>query len=93
MREQSKDEGLVLPKLGALLAVWLLFYGLLVVHGSTTSHAERLAKARAVQDNAEGVPGAAQALRESLALSADRIRNDDRMVGRLSWPLLPFQDK
>ena len=73
MREQSKDEGLVLPKLGALLAVWLLFYGLLVVHGLTTSRAERLAKAWAVQDNAEGVPGAARALRESLALSADRI--------------------
>ena len=76
MRGQSNDEGLALPKLGALLAVWLLFYGLLVVHGSTTSYAERLAKARSVQDNAEGVPGAALALRESLSLSADRISNE-----------------
>ena len=74
MRERSKGEGLVLPELGALLVVWLLFYGLLVVHGLTTSHAGRLAKAWTVQDNAEGVPGAAQSLRESLALSADRIR-------------------
>lgn len=76
MREQPKDEGLVFPKLGAHLAVWLLFYGLIVVHGLTTSAAERLAKAWAVQDNAEGVPGAALVLRESLSLSADRIRND-----------------
>ena len=76
MRELSKDEALVLPKLGALLAVWLLFYGLLVVHGSTTSYAERLAKAWTVQDNVEGVPGAAQALRESLALSDHKIRTE-----------------
>jgi hypothetical protein len=73
MREQSKGEGLALPELGALFVVWLFFYGLLVVHGLTTSYAERLAKAWTVQDNAEGVPGAAQALRESLALSADRM--------------------
>jgi hypothetical protein len=73
MREQSKGEGLALPELGATLVVWLFFYGLLVVHGLNTSHAERLAKAWTVQDNAEGVPGAALALRESLALSADRM--------------------
>jgi hypothetical protein len=73
MHEHSIGEGPVLPKLGALLVVWLLFYGLLVVHGLTTSQAERLAKAWTVQDNAEGVPGAALARRESLALSADRI--------------------
>lgn len=76
MREHSKDDGLFLPKLGALLVSWLLFYGLLVVHGLVTSPAERLAKAWAVQDNLEGVPGAALALRESLSLSAGRIRSD-----------------
>lgn len=73
MREQSKGEGLVLPELGALLVVWLLFYGLLVVHGLNTSEAERLAKAWTVQDNAGGAPGEAQAVRTSLTLSADRI--------------------
>ena len=76
MREQSKGEGLVLPELGVLLVVWLLFYGLLMVHGSTTSYTERLAKAWTVRDNVEGVPGAAQALRESLALSDHKIRTE-----------------
>jgi hypothetical protein len=74
MRERSKGEGFGLHELGALLVIWLLFYGVLAVHGLTTSHAERLAKAWTIQDNAESVPGAAQALRESLALSADRNR-------------------
>ena len=73
MRDQSKGEGLVLAQLGALLIVWLLFYGLLVVHGLTTSYAERLAKAWTVQDNAEGEPGAARAVRTILTLSANRI--------------------
>jgi hypothetical protein len=73
MSQQSKGEGPVLPNVAALLAVWLLFYGLLVVHGLTTSYADRLAKAQAIEDNSEGVPGGAEALRESLALSADKI--------------------
>jgi hypothetical protein len=77
MSEQSKGEGRALPQLGALLVVWLLFYGLLVVHGLTSSQAERLAKAWTVQDSANGVPGAAQALRESLTLSANRIGGTD----------------
>jgi hypothetical protein len=76
MREQSKGEGLFIPELGALLVVWLLFYSLLVVHGLNTSRAERLAKAWTVQDNAEGAPGAAQAVRASLTLSADKIRTE-----------------
>jgi hypothetical protein len=76
MREQSKGEGLVPRGLGALLVVWLLFYGLLMVHGLTTSHTERLTKAWTVQDNAEGAPGAAQAVRASLTLSADKIRTE-----------------
>jgi hypothetical protein len=73
MREQSKGEGLVPRGLGALLVVWLLFYGLLMVHGLNTSDAERLTKAWTVQDNADGAPGAAQAVRTSLTLSANRI--------------------
>ena len=76
MREQSRGESPVLTEIGALLVVWLLFYGLLMVHGSITSHAERLAKAWTVQDSVEGVPGGAQALRESLALSTDKIRSE-----------------
>jgi len=52
-----------------LLVVWLLFFGLLVVHGLTTSqsNSERLAKAWEVQDNAGASPGEAQAFRTSLA--------------------------
>jgi hypothetical protein len=73
MREQSKSEGMALPQLGALLVVWLLFYGLLMVHGLTTSQSERLAKAWTIQDNADGAPGGAQAVRTSLTLSANRI--------------------
>jgi hypothetical protein len=49
-----------LPEFG-LLMVWLLFYGLLVVYGLSTSYARRLAKAWTVQDNAGGGPGEAQA--------------------------------
>jgi hypothetical protein len=63
---------LAFPELG-LLMVWLLFYGLLVVHGLTTSYTQRLAKAWKVQDNAEGNPGEAKAVRTSLSLSADTI--------------------
>jgi hypothetical protein len=73
MRKRSRIEGPTLPELAALLVVWLLFYGLLVVHGLTTSPAQRLAKAWRVQDNAEGAPGAAQAGRTSLSVSADKI--------------------
>lgn len=83
MREKSKGEGLVLPQLGALLVVWLLFYGLLMVHGLTTSHAERLAKAWAIQDNADGAQGEAQAARTSLTLSADKI---DMPTDNCLWP-------
>jgi len=72
MRKQSRIDGLALPEFGALLVVWLLFYGLLVVHGVTTSEAQRLAKAWTVQDNTEGVPGEAQAVRASLSLYADK---------------------
>jgi hypothetical protein len=52
-----------------LLVVWLLFFGLLVVHGLTTSQTynERLAKAWEVQDNAGASPGEAKAVRTSLA--------------------------
>jgi hypothetical protein len=71
MRKQSKNEGL--PELAALLAIWLLFYGLLVVHGLTTPYAQRLAKAWTVQDNAGGDPGEAQAVRTSLSLFVDTI--------------------
>jgi hypothetical protein len=70
--KRSRFEGLAVPELGLLL-VWLVFYGLLVVHGLNTSRAERLAKAWTVEDNAEGVSGGAQALRASLSLSVDRI--------------------
>jgi hypothetical protein len=77
MSEQSKGEGRPLPQLGALLVVWLLFYGVLMIHGLTTSYVERLAKAWTVQDNAEGAPGAAQATRASLELSANRIGGTD----------------
>jgi hypothetical protein len=73
MRKRSRIEGPALPELGALLAVWLFFYGLLVVHGLNTSYTHRLAKAWIVQDNAEGVPGEAQAVRVSLSLYAHRI--------------------
>ena len=72
MRKRSQIDGLVLPEFG-LLAVWLLFYGLLVVHGLTTSYAQRLAKAWTVEDSAEGSPGAVKAVRTSLSLSADTI--------------------
>ena len=72
MRKRSNVEGPALPELGALLAVWLLFYGLLVVHGLTTSYTQRVAKAWTVQDNAEGVMGEAQAVRAILSLYADR---------------------
>jgi hypothetical protein len=68
---RSKIEGL--SEFAALLAVWLVFYGLLIIHGLTTSYAQRLAKAWTVEDNAGGSPGAAQAVRASLALSADTI--------------------
>jgi hypothetical protein len=73
MRKRSSVEGPALPELGAPLAVWLLFYGLLVVHGLTTSYTHRLAKAWTVQDNAEGVPGEVQAVRASLSLYTARI--------------------
>jgi len=72
MRKRSNVEGPALPELGALLAVWLLFYGLLVVHGLTTSYTQRVAKAWTVQDNAEGVMGEAQTIRAILSLYADR---------------------
>jgi hypothetical protein len=48
-----------------------------MIHGLTTSYVERLAKAWTVQDNAEGEPGAAQATRASLELSANRIGGTD----------------
>jgi hypothetical protein len=53
----------------ALLVVWLLFFGLLTVHGLITSqsYAERLAKAWEVQDNAGASPGEAKAVRAVLA--------------------------
>jgi hypothetical protein len=72
MRKRSSLEGPALHEFGALLAVWLLFYGLLVVHGLTTSYTQRGAKAWTVQDNAEGVPGEAQAVRASFSLYADK---------------------
>jgi hypothetical protein len=75
MRKQSKIEGAGLSALAAPLAMWLVFYGLLTVHGLTTSDTQRLAKAWTVQDNDEGAPGAARAVRESLALSAKRNAN------------------
>jgi hypothetical protein len=71
MRQQSNGGGF--PELGALLAAWLVFYVVILVHGSITPYADRLAKAWTVQDNAEGAPGGALAVRESLALSANRI--------------------
>jgi hypothetical protein len=51
-----------------LLLVWLLFFGLIAVHGLTTSqfYGERLAKAWEVQDNAGASPGESQAVRASL---------------------------
>jgi hypothetical protein len=70
MRKQSNIEGL--PEFAALLAVWLVFYGLLVVHGLTTSYTQRLAKAWTVQDSTQGAE-AANAVRTSLSLSADTI--------------------
>ena len=72
MREQPSIEGPIFA-LGPLLAVWLLFYGLIVVHGLTTSDVQRLDKAWTVEDNAEEAPGVAQAVRASLSLSADRV--------------------
>jgi len=57
----------------ALSAVWLLFYGLLVFHGLSTSYAQRLPKAWAIQDENGGAPGSAEAMRLSLELSANRI--------------------
>jgi hypothetical protein len=50
----------------------LVFYGLLVVHGLTTSYTQRLAKAWTVQDSTQGAE-AANAVRTSLSLSADTI--------------------
>jgi hypothetical protein len=73
MRKRSRSEAPPFLEFGALIAVWSLFYGLLVIHGLTTPYAQRLAKAVAVQDSAEGAPGGAQALRASLSLSANRI--------------------
>jgi hypothetical protein len=70
--KRSRIEGPGLP-VGTLLVVWLLFYGLLVVHGLTTSYTQRLARAWTVQDNAAGDPGEAQAVRTSLSLFADTI--------------------
>jgi hypothetical protein len=43
MRKQSKIGGL--SEFQALLAVWVVFYGLLVVHGLTTFYTQRSAKA------------------------------------------------
>jgi len=71
MRKQSKIEGL--SEFGALLAVWLMFYGLLVVHGLTTPYGLRLARAWTVQDDAAGDPGEAQGVTTSLSLFADTI--------------------
>jgi hypothetical protein len=70
MRTRSRIEGL--SEFGALLTVWLLFYGLLVFHGLTTSYAQRLAKAWTVQDSTQGAE-AAKAVKTSLSLSADTI--------------------
>jgi hypothetical protein len=70
MLKQSKIEGL--SEFAALLAVWLVFYGLLLVHGLTTPYAQRLAKAWTVQDSTQGAE-AANAVRTSLSLSADTI--------------------
>ena len=52
-----------------LLVVWLMFFGLLVVHGLTTSqsYGERLTKAWEVLDNAGASPGEAKAVRTILA--------------------------
>jgi hypothetical protein len=70
MRKQSKIEGL--SEFAALLAVWLVFYGLLAVHGLTTPYGLRLARAWTVQDGTQGAE-AAKAVRTSLSLSADTI--------------------
>jgi hypothetical protein len=51
MRKQSKIEGL--SEFAALLAVWLVFYGLLAVHGLTTPYGLRLARAWTVQDGTQ----------------------------------------
>jgi hypothetical protein len=67
MHKESETEGVGLFELGALLAVWLVFYGVLAIHGLTTSHAQRLAKGWTAQDTTEGAPGEARAVRESLA--------------------------
>jgi hypothetical protein len=71
MSTRSRLEGPGLP-VGALLVVWLLFYGLLVVHGLTTSYTQRLARAWAVQDNVQGDPGEAKTVRQSLTLVTDK---------------------
>jgi hypothetical protein len=69
MSKRSRIEGPGLP-VGTLLVVWLVFYGLLVVHGLTTPYAQRLAGAWSVQDSTQGTE-AAKAVRTSLSLFAD----------------------
>jgi hypothetical protein len=71
MSKRSRIEGPGLP-VGTLLVVWLVFYGLVLVHGLTTPYAQRLAKAWTVQDSTQGAE-AAKAVRTSLSLFAYTI--------------------
>ena len=57
----------------ALLAIWLVFYGLIVLHGLTTFPAQRLVKAWAAPDDVGDGSAATLAVRSSLALSADKL--------------------